>query len=94
MHTLFSTILDYYVNNQNLPLHLVNSIIDILASLIVVLPDEGHQCLGAFLHRASSVDRLFYMCQQGTLSATLFIQLCACLPTLTKRLSNYFCILY
>lgn len=94
MHTLFSTILDYCVNNPNLPPHLVNSVIDILASLVVVLPDEGHQCLGSFVRRVSSSDRLFYLCQQGTLSATLFIQLCACLPTLTKRLSNYFCILY
>lgn len=90
MHTLFSTILEFYVNNPSIPPHLLNSVVDILGALIIILPEEGHQCIGSFPPLLSSPDRLFYLCQQGTIKADVFIQICASLPSLSKRLANYF----
>ena len=90
MHTLFSTILEFYVNNPTIPPHLLNSVVDILGALIIILPEEGHQCIGSFPPFLSSPDRLFYLCQQGTIKADVFIQICASLPSLSKRLANYF----
>lgn len=90
MHTLFSTILEFYVNNPSIPPHLLNSVVDILGALIIILPEEGHQCIGSFPPFLSSPDRLFYLCQQGTIKADVFIQICASLPSLSKRLANYF----